>query len=607
MDSLQQEFSSLESLSSNNNNAQAGGSDSERTETSTIPTSEVTSDKLITEGSNEQTSGQASANDKKSQRPRSDNSNAKNQQVTSEEPSLDRNANVIPEMTTPTKLTENVQPIMVFGPQTPSKEHAADIGSSVDMPVAVQHMADDAVSNPLIQKKKTNMTSCKNRMTIYFHAVLSKDFNLDPIKDLVYIRAGSHIGTWDQNAVQLSVTGDYGEHGYMVEGSMETTKDEAMSVSIPYKYAVYKTKQQQFAFEYIYKSDSHHITNRCLFVNDQLLNKDGDWHQYDDIVCVEPSKSLLQKMKGFIPWPNQKKPLVQGREIAGRIMLGRIFELFSDLTDINLSSFLVQLNQFFANPYVYEDKVRKCNSLNYGVDEVRKMMKEFMLTSVTPQLLEDENAESVYIKDPLRAAVIVLYVFTTYTIKLDWTVLLRLCIALCLPKLNRDDFLQYWEKFSQDIAVLKGLPSSLLILTNTVKQNGNPHWILVLPLFHLIEGSTKPFETLTSGSFEFDLSWAGLQGFGVYKMNSHDKKAVVNMMKNNGHLMEVDPLVVRSCLHLMSISDLKEHSFKMNVQLLDILQVFTNKTPQEINYSNFEVRVGGVSIQVQRGRSKRGS
>ncbi|XP_061741549.1 E3 ubiquitin-protein ligase rnf213-alpha-like isoform X1 [Nerophis ophidion] len=646
MDSVQQEFSSQESLSSNNSNTQAGGSDSETTETSRTPTSEVTSDKLITEGSDAQTSGQASAamtgdstskdptsleassgfgkgnkaNNKKSQRPRSDNSNAKDQQVTSEKPSLDRNPNGIPEMTAKSKLTENekkeqnhkqsstTQQRMVFGPQTPSKEHNADIGSSVDMPVAVEHMADDALSNmlplELIQKKKTNMTSCKTRMTIYFHAVLSKDFNLDPSKDLVYIRAGSHIGTWAENAVQLGVTRDYGEHGYLVEGSMETTKDEAVSVSIPYKYAVYKAEQKKNVYEYIYKLDSAHITNRCLFVKDHLLNKDGDWHQYDDIVCIQPSKSMSDTIKDYVHWPNQKKPLVQGREIAGRIMLGRIFELLSDWTDINVSSFLLQLNQFFqvySNPYVYEVKQHKWSSLNYGEDEVKEMMKEFMLTQMTPQLLKDENAESVYIKDPLRAAVIVLYVCRTYTIKLDSTALLCLCSALCLPKLNRNDFLQYWEKISQDIAVLKGLPSHLLSLINTVKHNGDPNWILVLPLFHLIKGSTKPFETLTSSSSEFDLSMAGLQGVWDqgYKMNSHDKKAVVNMMKNNSHLMEVDPLVVRSCLYLMSISDLKEHSFQMNVQLLDILQVFTNRTPPDISYTNRE-DVSAILSHVQK-------
>lgn len=48
--------------------------------------------------------------------------------------------------------------------------------------------------------------SARERLTIYFHAVLSKDFKLDPNEDRVFIRAGDHIGTWDTNAVELSVS-----------------------------------------------------------------------------------------------------------------------------------------------------------------------------------------------------------------------------------------------------------------------------------------------------------------------------------------------------------------------------------------------------------------
>lgn len=44
-----------------------------------------------------------------------------------------------------------------------------------------------------------------DRLTIYFHAVLSKDFKFDPKEDRVFIRAGCRIGTWDENTVELFV------------------------------------------------------------------------------------------------------------------------------------------------------------------------------------------------------------------------------------------------------------------------------------------------------------------------------------------------------------------------------------------------------------------
>lgn len=69
---------------------------------------------------------------------------------------------------------------------------------------------------------------------------------------------------------------DLGEHGFLVEGNLVTTKANAEAVSIPYKYVVYKSKKEKYEYEYIYKLDSTHPTNRCLFVNSHLLNSEGE-------------------------------------------------------------------------------------------------------------------------------------------------------------------------------------------------------------------------------------------------------------------------------------------------------------------------------------------
>lgn len=82
------------------------------------------------------------------------------------------------------------------------------------------------------------------------------------------------------------------------------------------------------------------------------------------------------------------------------------------------------------------------------------MLKEFMLTTVIPQLQKDGDGRSHYIQDPLRAAVIVLYVWRQYQFRLNNSELHQLCSALCLPKLDRADFLKYWTELSQDVAVL---------------------------------------------------------------------------------------------------------------------------------------------------------
>lgn len=67
-------------------------------------------------------------------------------------------------------------------------------------------------------------------------------------------------------------------------------------------------------------------------------------------------------------------------------------------------------------------------------------------------------------------------------------------------------------------------------------------------------------------------------------------RALVKLMKNHSHLMEVDALLVRSCLYLMPFDEMMECVNNINTELLDILHVLTNKFPQDISYSNFEVK-----------------
>lgn len=82
---------------------------------------------------------------------------------------------------------------------------------------------------------------------------------------------------------------DLGEHGFLVEGSLITSKSNA-TMSIPYKYLVYKHKKQKYEFEYIYNLDSNYpTTNRCLFVNSHLLNEEGGCSCYNNFY----SSSLL--------------------------------------------------------------------------------------------------------------------------------------------------------------------------------------------------------------------------------------------------------------------------------------------------------------------------
>lgn len=43
-------------------------------------------------------------------------------------------------------------------------------------------------------------------ITVFFHAILSKDFKLDPEKDCVTIRSGGILGTWNHDHLKMEIS-----------------------------------------------------------------------------------------------------------------------------------------------------------------------------------------------------------------------------------------------------------------------------------------------------------------------------------------------------------------------------------------------------------------
>uniref|UniRef100_A0AAV2KJR2 Ring finger protein 213 n=1 Tax=Knipowitschia caucasica TaxID=637954 RepID=A0AAV2KJR2_KNICA len=446
-------------------------------------------------------------------------------------------------------------------------------GSSVDPPTNPENKA-------LKPQKPIGTTTIApdNRLTIHFHAVLSKDFKFIPDEDHLYIRAGKCLGTFEENLAELRVIKDLGDHGFLVGGTLTVPKSEVCSGSIPYKYFVFTNKKQKYEYEHIYKLDSQ-PPNRWLVVKAQLLSEDGDWYQYDDIIYARPSKNMLKRLKNAF-WPENRNKLLQSREIAGKIMLEMIFDL-KTRSDEDLRHFHSQLQQFF---HVFEEREKAHfgqHSLGYGPDHVKNMLKEIMLNNAVPQLQKDVR------KDPLKSAVVMVYVHKEFGITLKNEERCQLCHLLCLPNSNKEDFVQYWTTFSQEICFLKRLPDLLLSLINAVKTEEKPDWFLVLPLFHLLKGWTKPFENTLSGNLTLQ-SWTGLDGVvGCKNLSSQERKAIQHILWKNSHLLEVDPLLVRSFLYLMSLDEMLECINFVKPELLLLLQLYVDKIPQVINSTHF--------------------
>lgn len=80
------------------------------------------------------------------------------------------------------------------------------------------------------------------------------------------------------------------------------------------------------------------------------------------------------------------------------------------------------------------------------------MLKEFMVHRLLPQ---QEHGGHVHGLDPLRAAVVMLSVCQLHRITLKEAERFRLCAALCLPQMKKEDFTNYWADFSQEVPFLR--------------------------------------------------------------------------------------------------------------------------------------------------------
>lgn len=65
---------------------------------------------------------------------------------------------------------------------------------------------------------------------------------------------------------------------------------------------------------------------------------------------------------------------------------------------------------------------------------------------------------------------------------------------------------------------------------------------------------------------------------------------MVNALSNHSYLINMDPILVRSCLYLIPLDDLVQCAGKVNVELLDMLVVVFNNTPLDITSHSVTVK-----------------
>ncbi|XP_030361798.1 E3 ubiquitin-protein ligase RNF213 isoform X3 [Strigops habroptila] len=418
-------------------------------------------------------------------------------------------------------------------------------------------------------KTKESSLSRSDGVTVYFHAILSRDYKLNPDTQKVFIRAEgiSPYADWSDNICELICTKHLGVHGYLIEGTVTLAK-ENLNKSIPYKYWVACGEGE---YEFIYKrSIGNHYVNRCLLIRSNLLNS-GEWHQYDDIVCAKPSV-----MKNF--WNmlsrNEYKDVVEGKKIAANIMLESIFSILGTWSYSNLRSFIFQLQQFYvvtSEPWVFDGREMLWTELNFGREQVNDLLLKYMREIALPFLApEDAKAsrEDVVIKNKVALGLTILTVVEILGLPVFKNDLANLCSLLCLDNVPQ-------QAIQDEIHnIRKAFPRPAdwkLWLTNLCQRcidEQVDHWVWILPLLHFF-GAPLQRDQLP---MEED-AWAGLEGIPFAETRKkQDPRTLLQLMKAKKYLMGLDKTLVKSWICVLPLESLAEFIEDFSNDLLFILQ-----------------------------------
>ncbi|XP_062447391.1 E3 ubiquitin-protein ligase RNF213 isoform X2 [Rhea pennata] len=414
---------------------------------------------------------------------------------------------------------------------------------------------------------KQSSVNQRDDITVYFHAILSKDFKLNPEIHKVFIRAEGISGykDWKDNICELNCTKHLAEHGYLIEGCVTLAK-ENKDKYIPYKYWC-----SEGDYEFIYKPTlTNNIVNRCLFIRGNLINN-GEWHQYDDIVCAKPSviKSVWNKIAR-----DKCKDVVEGKIIAANVMLENIFSILETWSPVNLRNFLSQLTQFYVvlrEPLVYDGRQILWAELNFGAEKVNGLLLKYIWKIALP-FFDPEGAralqKNMVIKSKLALGLIILTVAVEFGLPVSKDYLASLCSLLCLEKMSREaawDEIQYTKNAFTGVVSLKFY---LTILCQKCIDDKVGQWVWILPLLHVFGDSLH-----NEHSQMAEDSWAGLEGLQFAEIRKEQQTGILlQLMKEKKYLMEFDRTLVRSWICVLPLEDLAEFITDLSSDLLDSLQ-----------------------------------
>ncbi|XP_063149004.1 E3 ubiquitin-protein ligase RNF213 [Candoia aspera] len=404
----------------------------------------------------------------------------------------------------------------------------------------------------------------ENGITVYFHAILSKDFKINPEKHKVFIRAGgiSDFADWKDNVCELSCTKDLEEHGYLIEGFTIMSK-ENLNKPISYKYLVTSGKKQ--LYEFIYKPASADVhVNRSLFLSPEFLSG-TDWHQYDDIICLKPEESLLKKFMSSL-WKDKEKDIVRGKLIAVRIMLDRLFSILHPWSPINLKSFFQHFQQFYhvnKRPMVNEGQRKEWKELQFGEKQLQEAIVNYLMEG--SNYLHNQNTS---VCDKLGLALITLTLAKDYNIPLSRKELPQLCTFLCLEK-SPADVVNETKHFREMFSECQGMEQYLIMFCNSCIAEDIHQWVWTLPILYLFTVADSEYKDRTC--LESEEKWARLEGILYSAVRDEKCSFIKNQMTEKKHLLKGNQTLFRSWFCLLPLWNLVEFISDSSADPLDCL------------------------------------
>ncbi|KAM5149392.1 E3 ubiquitin-protein ligase RNF213 [Callospermophilus lateralis] len=471
-------------------------------------------------------------------------------------------------------------------------------GSDRNYAAAVKKEKEQKNQKASAQAAPPSLLSPEEGVTVYFHAIISKHFAFDPELHTVFIRGGEELGRpgWS-DACEMFYVEDLRENGSLIEGSIVIPRG-SLDRAIPYKYVLHRGPNQAVEYEYIYKQPQRageHV-NRCLCIKPSLV-RSGDWHQYDDIICMKPP-GKLQKLQNFFN-DKTKKDLVKGKQMAAEIMLGRIFSILQTWNPINLKNFFTQFRQFYSVvrvPMIYEGKAQPWLSLGLGESEVKKHLWKYLKKQIGPFLegkSGDALPEGCPVRSRLRMGLVVLFLVEDAKLYLSEGDLTSLCSILC-PSTCSPDTLH--SDLSHILGTSERWREYLVNLCQRCMDAKVIDWLGILPVLHYCMRLAPPRKDFVSQPED---TWAALEGisFSQFQKEMLNENRFLSFMESRKQLLCVDEYLFRSWFSLLPLGSLvpymensTEYLSLVPARVLDCFlgTHYRLQGLQEISYQNVE-------------------